>query len=154
MRTAMAVGSRVTVTRREEETIDVARTLASQLEAGAVVLLHGDLGAGKTVFVRGLAEGLGADPADVSSPTFTICQRYDGRVTLHHVDLYRLTPAEVDDLGLDEIVAGDGITAIEWPDRLVRLPARTVDVWLDDAGGDVRRVRIEPPRDDRRHSTR
>jgi len=143
------------ITRNEAETIAVARRLASELQPGTAVLLHGDLGTGKTVFVRGLAEGLGADPADVSSPTFTLCQQYDGRVTLHHVDLYRLTPSEVDDLGLDELLAGEGITAIEWPERLVRPPLRAIDVWLDDDGDDVRRIRIEaPPPDSHRHSSR
>ena len=70
------------------------------------MLLSGPLGAGKTAFVRGLAEALGGDPAAVSSPTFTIVQEYSGRVLLEHIDLYRLTPVEVDDLGLDDLMAG------------------------------------------------
>ena len=77
-------------TRSEEETAAVAARLAAGLAPGSEVLLYGDLGAGKTAFVRGLAEGLGIDPDDVSSPTFTLIQRYDGPVTLWHVDLYRL----------------------------------------------------------------
>ena len=80
------------------------------------MLLLGDLGAGKTAFVRGLAEGLGVDPAEVSSPTFTLIQEYrGGRLPLFHVDLYRLNdPREVDDLGLDELTAQGGVLAIEW----------------------------------------
>ena len=93
------VASRVTAS--EEETQAVARELSATLRAGDVVLLSGDLGAGKTTFVRGLAEGLGIDPREVSSPTFTLVQEYrGGRVTLVHVDLYRLNdPREIDDLG-------------------------------------------------------
>ena len=105
-------------TASEAETEQAGEGLARQLASGAVILLYGNLGAGKTAFVRGLARGLGANPEDVSSPTFTIIQEYAGaRAPLHHVDLYRLEPAEVDDLGLDDLVAGDGIVAIEWAER-------------------------------------
>ena len=97
------------VTRSEAETSAVGRDLAQTLASGSVVLLEGDLGAGKTAFVRGLAEGLGVDPEDISSPTFTLVQQYGGgRLPLIHVDLYRLDdPREVDDLGLDEIAEGE-----------------------------------------------
>jgi tRNA threonylcarbamoyladenosine biosynthesis protein TsaE len=100
----------------EEETMALGRALGERLQADSVILLDGPLGAGKTAFVRGVAEGLGASPADVSSPTFTIVQRYDGRVPLQHVDLYRLTPKEVDDLALDDLLEG-AVVAVEWPDR-------------------------------------
>ena len=97
----------------------VARELAAALRPGDVLLLSGNLGAGKTAFVRGLAEGLGIDPADVSSPTFTLVHEYrGGRLTLYHVDLYRLDRAATDDLGLEEMGVADGVLAIEWPDRL------------------------------------
>src|SRR5688500_6773706 len=104
-------------TRSETETAAVGREIAGRLSAGAVVLLVGDLGAGKTAFIRGLAEGLGVKSEEVSSPTFTIMQEYrGGRLPLFHVDLYRLNDArEIDDLGLDEITAG-GVLAIEWAD--------------------------------------
>ena len=106
-------------THSEQETAKAGRALAQQLRGGEVLLLSGDLGAGKTAFVRGLAEGLGIDPGDVTSPTFTLVQEYHGgRLALFHVDLYRLTPVEVDDLGLDEMALAGGILAIEWPDRL------------------------------------
>ena len=105
------------VTTSEEETESAGEQLAASLGPGDVVLLFGDLGAGKTAFVRGLARGLGASGEDVSSPTFTIIQEYSGRVTLYHVDLYRLEPLEVDDLGLDDLVSGEGVVAIEWADR-------------------------------------
>jgi tRNA threonylcarbamoyladenosine biosynthesis protein TsaE len=106
-------------TRSEEETQAVARALAADLAPGQVLLLSGNLGAGKTAFVRGLAEGLGIDPAEVSSPTFTLVHEYrGGRLTLYHVDLYRLDRTATDDLGLEELGVGDGVLAIEWPDRL------------------------------------
>ena len=89
------------------------------------MLLYGELGAGKTAFVRGLARGLGADPdEEVSSPTFTIIQEYPGRVTLFHVDLYRLEEREVDDLGLEELVLGDGDRRDRVGGALARPPRR------------------------------
>jgi tRNA threonylcarbamoyladenosine biosynthesis protein TsaE len=118
-------------THSEEETTALGQRIATGLRAGDVVLLTGDLGAGKTAFVRGLAEGLGIDPAEVSSPTFTLIQEYSGgRLPLYHVDLYRLTSVEVDDLGLDELTMEGGVTAIEWPDRLPRPMAGAIQVRI------------------------
>jgi tRNA threonylcarbamoyladenosine biosynthesis protein TsaE len=109
----------VTTTFSEEDTARVARQLAASLDAGAVVLLHGTLGAGKTAFVRGLAEGLGIDPELVSSPTFTLLHEYrGGRLTLHHADLYRLDRADMSELGLDAREIEAGVLAVEWPERL------------------------------------
>lgn len=131
-------------THSEAETAAAATELARTLEPGAIVLLSGDLGAGKTVFVRGLAEGLGVDPDEVSSPTFTLIQQYDGgRLPLHHVDLYRLQPGEVDDLGLDELTWGGGVTAIEWPDRLPRPFEDAISVRIEYGEGSERRLHIE-----------
>jgi len=121
-------------TRSEAETMSLGRKLAERLPPGAVVLLFGNLGAGKTAFVRGLAEGLGASPGEVTSPTFTLIQEYAGPTPLYHVDLYRLTPAEADDLGLDELVAGDGVVAIEWADRLPRAIDGAVVVRIEGEG--------------------
>jgi tRNA threonylcarbamoyladenosine biosynthesis protein TsaE len=122
-------------TRSEEETAAIARSLAADLKAGAVLLLSGNLGAGKTAFVRGLAEGLRVDPSEVSSPTFTLVHEYrGGRLTLYHVDLYRLDRAATDDLGLDELGVADGVLAIEWPDRLTHAlnGARHVSIEIID----------------------
>ena len=136
---------RTVTTQSEDETAAVGRELASTLSAGDVVLLSGDLGAGKTAFVRGLAEGLGVSRAEVSSPTFTLIQEYrGGRLTLFHVDLYRLEdPREFDELGLDEI-AEDGVLAIEWAEKLdARLkPSRSVTVRIAHSDGDTRIVAI------------
>lgn len=125
------------VTHSEEETAAIARELAARLQPGAVVLLSGNLGAGKTAFVRGLAAGLGIDPGEVSSPTFTLVHEYrGGRLTLYHADLYRLERAATDDLGLEEMGVADGVLAIEWPDRLTHaIPnATAIDIGIvDDA---------------------
>ena len=131
------------VTGSEQETAVLAAQLAGSLVPGTFVLLYGDLGAGKTAFVRGLAAGLGADPENVSSPTFVIMQHYQARVPLTHVDLYRLdSAAAVEDLGLEEFASG-GVVAIEWAELLPRPFARTVEVRIEDAGGDTRRITID-----------
>jgi tRNA threonylcarbamoyladenosine biosynthesis protein TsaE len=132
------------ITHSESETADAGRRLARTLHAGSVVLLFGDLGAGKTAFVRGLAEGLGVSPDEVSSPTFTLVQEYRrGRLPLFHADLYRLNdPREIDDLGLDEI-AEDGVLAIEWAEKLPRPPRSATIVRITHGDGDVRGVTIE-----------
>ena len=93
---------RIYTTHSEDETQEVARRLAVNLRAGDVLLLSGNLGAGKTAFVRGVAAGLGIEPEEVSSPTFTLVHEYrGGRLTLYHADLYRLERAAAEDIGLD-----------------------------------------------------
>lgn len=133
---------RVVTTRTEEETEAEAARLAASLPPGTVVLLFGDLGAGKTAFVRGMASGLGIDPAEVSSPTFTLVQEYRGPRTLYHVDLYRLAGGEVDDLGLDELGTGGGLVAIEWAEKLERPVPGAVCVRITEEGESARRIAI------------
>jgi tRNA threonylcarbamoyladenosine biosynthesis protein TsaE len=136
-----AFRSGVLETADQAGTESAGESLGRTLRAGEVVLLYGDLGAGKTAFVRGLARGIGADPEDVSSPTFTIVQEYAGATaTLYHVDLYRLEPAEIDDLGLEDLVSGDGIVAIEWAERWKGRPTDVIDVTLTDIGDERRRI--------------
>lgn len=132
------------LTESEAETMAAAARLAATLAAGTTVLLYGDLGAGKTAFVRGLAEGLGLDPSDVSSPTFTLIQEYRGMRPLIHVDLYRLASSEVDDLGLDDLGVddADAVIAIEWADRLPRPIPNAIEVRIEDAGDDRRQIAI------------
>ena len=134
------------VTSSEAETAAAGRELAADVSAGSVVLLCGDRGAGKTAFVRGLAEGVGIPADDVSSPTFTLMQEYrGGRLPLFHVDLYRLNDArEVEDLGLEEVAAG-GVLAIEWAEKLRELPAGpagAIEVRITHGDGDVRTIEI------------
>jgi len=137
-------GACVTVTTHsQEETAGFGRRLAASLRAGSVLLLVGDLGAGKTALVRGLAEGLGVPPEDVSSPTFTLMQEYrGGRLRLIHVDLYRLNdPREIDELGLEE-VGLNSVLAIEWAEKLPRPIAGAIEVRIDHGDGDTRRLTI------------
>jgi len=134
----------VVISDSEQDTMGAGERLARSLGPGAVVLLEGELGAGKTAFVRGLAIGLGAPEEDVSSPTFTLIQEYRGRMPLLHADLYRLSGAEADELGLEEL-GGNGVLAVEWAAKLVRRPAGAVEVFLEDLGGDRRRITIVRP---------
>jgi tRNA threonylcarbamoyladenosine biosynthesis protein TsaE len=137
------VSVRTLATASEEDTVQVAATLAAELAPGAVLLLSGQLGAGKTAFVRGVAKGLGIETDDVTSPTFTLVHEYrGGRLPLVHVDLYRLERADLDEIGLDEDLARAGVVAIEWPERLVRLPAGATGVRITDTGGDTRAIEI------------
>ena len=127
----------------EHDTRAIAAALAPTLTPGVVILLSGDLGAGKTAFVRGLAEGLGIDPDEVTSPTFTLVHEYrGGRLPLIHVDLYRLDRAELDDIGLDQDLAVNGITAVEWAERLVRSYPDAIEVHIADRGGEVRAIEV------------
>jgi tRNA threonylcarbamoyladenosine biosynthesis protein TsaE len=106
-------------TAREEETRALGRELAAELAPDGVLLLSGDLGAGKTVLAQGIAEGLGIEPGEVQSPTFTLIREHRGsRGRLVHVDLYRLDPEEVGALGLEELLAGPGVKVVEWAERL------------------------------------
>lgn len=133
----------VHTTRSEQETAAVAKALAGNLRAGDVLLLSGNLGAGKTAFVRGLAEGLDIDPREVSSPTFTLVHEYrGGRLALYHVDLYRLDRAATDDLGLDELGVDNGVLAIEWPDRLTHPLEGARPVRIEIADDTTRRISI------------
>ena len=131
------------VTRSAEETFALARNIGKQLKGREVFLLTGDLGAGKTVFAKGLAAGLGIDPADVTSPTFTLVNSYEGRLRFYHIDLYRLDAGAHHGLGLEEIFDDEaGVTAVEWAERLSLVPAHSTVVKMSDMSGSERRVLI------------
>ncbi len=109
------------ITRSAEETFALAYNIGELLDEAAVFLLQGDLGAGKTVFAKGIGAGLEIDPAEVNSPTFTIINQHDGRMRMYHLDLYRIEGAanEVRALGLEEMLEDPkGVIVIEWPERL------------------------------------
>lgn len=131
------------VTVGEAETRALAAELAATLAPGAVILLHGDLGAGKTVFVKGLAEGLGLTADAVTSPTFTLVHEYQGgRLSLFHLDLYRLAATELDEVGLDPDQAERGVVVVEWAERLSHAPSAAIVVAIGDLGGEAREVRV------------
>jgi tRNA threonylcarbamoyladenosine biosynthesis protein TsaE len=119
----------------------VAAALAEQLVPGDLVLLVGDLGAGKTAFVQGLARGLGIEEP-VTSPTFTIVQEYEGRLRLAHVDVYRLDRVQdLYDLGFDEMIDDDGVTVVEWGDLVAQaLPTEHLLVRIEPGTADTERV--------------
>jgi tRNA threonylcarbamoyladenosine biosynthesis protein TsaE len=107
------------LTRGEEETRALGRELARELAPDGVLLLSGELGTGKTVLARGIGEGLGIDPREVQSPTYTLIREHRGSIgRLIHADLYRLDPEETAALGLEELLAGPGIKVVEWAERL------------------------------------
>ena len=133
----------------EEGTFEEGRRLAAALRPGDIVLLTGSLGAGKTVFVRGLAAGLGLDPDVVHSPSFTIVSEYGpapSGVKLVHVDLYRIdAAAEIEDLGLADYLDGGHVLAVEWGEKMPeRLRGGAVRVTIEDDGEDRRRLTIDP----------
>ena len=134
------------LTHSAEETFELAYQIAESIQATTIFLLDGDLGAGKTVFAKGLAAGAGIDPADVTSPTFTLINQYESRLKLYHLDLYRLggDELELQSLGISEMCAEEGaLIVIEWPERLgrVRLPNAYLVKIIDD-GGESRRLSI------------
>jgi tRNA threonylcarbamoyladenosine biosynthesis protein TsaE len=132
------------ITRSDEETFELGRRSGEQLRKRAIFLLSGDLGAGKTVFAKGLAEGLDIDSADVTSPSFTLINVYDGRLRLYHIDLYRLDEGACLELGLDEILAEDGaVTVIEWAERLGFVPDGAIQVEIFYLSDSERRINIQ-----------
>lgn len=136
--------SRVIVTRSETETLEAGRGLAAELNRGDVVLLLGHLGMGKTVFARGVAAGLGVPEEAVHSPTFTLINRYRGRLLVHHIDLFRIeSDADLEELGLEEVLGGAGVAVVEWAERLGPYRVRRgVEVTFEDRGGNERCLRI------------
>jgi tRNA threonylcarbamoyladenosine biosynthesis protein TsaE len=131
------------MTHSGEETFELARKMAAGFEGKEVVLLFGELGAGKTVFAKGIAAGAGvADPDRVSSPSFTLINVYEGRYRIFHIDLYRLErEAEIADLGWEDML-GQGIVVVEWAEKLT-FPVEGIRVRIETAGDDDRRITID-----------
>jgi tRNA threonylcarbamoyladenosine biosynthesis protein TsaE len=138
---------RVFDTHSVEQTVDLGETLAAEVKAGDVVCLHGNLGAGKTALVTGLARGLKAERA-VSSPTFTLINEYPGPQPVYHFDLYRLNhPAELEDIGCDEYFYGTGVSVVEWAEKAPQLmPPIRWDITLEIVGDSDRRITVLTPR--------
>ena len=132
-------------TNRVSETLRIGKRIGAFLQSGDVVALVGDLGTGKTHVIKGLAAGVGVKKtASVSSPSFTLINEYPGKIPFYHVDLYRLqTEIEAEELGLEEIFQGRGITAIEWADKIPSLlPAETLCIRLRYIGAHTRSIEI------------
>ena len=134
------------ITHSAEETFELAYRIGEGITQPTVFLLKGDLGAGKTVFAKGIGAGLEIDPAEVNSPTFTLVNYHDGRMRLYHLDLYRIESGagEIYELGIDEILTEpDAVVIIEWAERLgsFEIPG-AYRVFISDRSGDERRIEI------------
>ena len=133
------------VSKSVEETIALGKELAKKQKKGSIVALVGDLGSGKTVFTKGIAEGLGVKNARyVNSPTFVIIKEYKGKMPLYHFDLYRLDHySSFDTMNYEEYFYGDGVTVIEWADKIRELlPKKYTEVRFVVAGENERRIEI------------
>ena len=144
--TDLAMPTREFTTHSAEETIALGRTLVGLLSPPKIVLLRGNLGAGKTTLVKGIAAGFqAASEDDVTSPTFTLVHEYRGpQANLYHIDLYRVdTPRQLETLGLDDLIGGNSILLIEWGEKFERFAReRDVEIALQRVGENERRVRV------------
>jgi tRNA threonylcarbamoyladenosine biosynthesis protein TsaE len=134
-------------TKSTSETVRIGKTIGSLLRPGDVVALVGELGTGKTQFIKGLAEGVGVGkPTYISSPSFTLINEYPGRVPFYHIDLFRLeSEKEAEELGLEEYFQGEGITAIEWADKIPSLlPKENLWIHIHYTGENTRSIEIDP----------
>ena len=141
---ATPIGRIVAEARKAADTQRIAQMIGKLAPPGLVLTIAGDLGSGKTCFVQGLARGLGV-PEDVyvTSPSYTLINSYDGRHPLHHVDLYRLGAAELDDIGLFDLMVAPAVVAIEWPERMADdLPAERLAIHLQVMASDTRRLTL------------
>lgn len=128
-----------------EETRRLGEGIGAVLRKGDVVCVHGELGAGKTCLIQGIALGLGVDPgAYIRSPTFCIHAIHQGKLTLHHFDLYRLSgPEEMDTLDLNEYFGGEGVCAVEWAERLGQaLPEERMDIFMEEISPNSRKITV------------
>jgi tRNA threonylcarbamoyladenosine biosynthesis protein TsaE len=143
---ANGTSTREFTTTSREETIALGRELAAMLSPPKIVLLRGDLGAGKTTMVKGIAQGFrAASEDDVTSPTFTLVHEYRApTATLYHIDLYRVdTQRELETLGLDDLMSDNSVLLIEWGEKFERFEReRDVDITLESQGEDRRRIRV------------
>jgi tRNA threonylcarbamoyladenosine biosynthesis protein TsaE len=131
------------ISHSDEETLGLAEKLGEGLESRAIFLLSGDLGAGKTVFAKGLAAGLGIAPEDVTSPTFTLINQYEGRLRFYHIDLYRLETGACQELGLEELFEEKkAVVLIEWAERLGYTPDGAIAVHIEYLSDTQRKIQI------------
>lgn len=139
------MASREIITHSSDETIERGREIGAQLKPPALILLSGDLGAGKTTLTKGIASGLGAAQVDeVTSPTFTLVHKYEGRALVYHVDLYRIGDAhDLETLGLEDVFSEHAVVIVEWPEKLsLRTDWPVVRVHLEHISEETRRIAI------------
>jgi tRNA threonylcarbamoyladenosine biosynthesis protein TsaE len=142
----MATTKLVLASHSPEETRSLGRSLARRLAPGDLICLFGELGAGKTTFMQGLAEGLGS-PEPATSPSFTLIHEHRGRVLLYHLDLYRLRREDLADAGIEEALRADAVVAVEWAERLpedLRTGALDICLDFDHADPNARQLRFRP----------
>jgi len=142
------VASRAIVTHSYEETIERGRELGRRLKPPVLVLLSGELGAGKTTLTKGIVSGLGAaDEDEVTSPTFTLVHKYARGTPVYHVDLYRIGDFhDLETLGLEDVFSEQAVVIVEWPDRFtLRTEWPVVRIQLEHVSEDTRRISIEDP---------
>ncbi len=142
------MGNSEIITRSSEETIQRGREIGERLRPPALVLLSGDLGAGKTTLTKGIASGLGAAREDeVTSPTFTLVHKYGGGAPVYHVDLYRIADFhDLETLGLEDVFAERAVVIVEWPDKLtLRTDWPIVRIRLEHVAEEIRRISIDDP---------
>lgn len=132
------------ISRSPSETISAGKKVGKKLEAGDIVCLEGDLGAGKTHFVKGIAEALEINPEEVLSPTYTLIHEYEGTLPLYHFDCYRMeSPREALEIGAEEYFYGEGICVIEWPERIASLiPPKALWITIEIADRETRKFVI------------
>jgi len=128
-----------------KETIEIGQRFARTLKPGTIVCLYGDLGSGKTVFVKGVCAGLGVND-DVTSPSFVIATEYRGNMPVSHIDLYRLDNMAATELHLEDYMVSEGVTLIEWADRLPLVDGSCIMINFTILGSSSREIRIEDPR--------
>ncbi|MGA7855508.1 MAG: tRNA (adenosine(37)-N6)-threonylcarbamoyltransferase complex ATPase subunit type 1 TsaE [Candidatus Acidiferrales bacterium] len=139
------MANREILTHSSEETIAQGRQIGAALKPPVLILLSGDLGAGKTTLTKGIAAGLGAAREDdVTSPTFTLIHRYEGATRVYHVDLYRIDGLhDLETLGLEDVFSENAVVIVEWPDRLkLRTGWPTVEIQLEHVAEETRRIMI------------
>jgi tRNA threonylcarbamoyladenosine biosynthesis protein TsaE len=135
---------RTEISRSPSDTLALGERIGRAAQPGDVVALFGGLGAGKTLLAKGVLRGLGGDPDDATSPTFTLIRQYSARLTLYHMDAYRLTaPRQILEIGAEEAFEGEGVCLIEWADRVAEaLPSDRLDLHLEVTGETQRDIRI------------
>ena len=130
-----------------DDTLAIARALGAALRPGDVVALTGELGAGKTLFCKGVGEALGISPDRIVSPTFTIVTEHAGPVSLTHIDVFRLSGArDADEIGMRDLLAGDGVCMVEWAEKIAELlPTDCIQVTFTISGDERREIAVDAP---------